>query len=99
MIKDKGKIIGTIAIKNKGNGIAGLKRFYVDKNYRGKGYGSKLADKAINFCRKKKFKKIILDTWSNLDRAMKLYERRGFKITGENRGSDTRCNIFMEKVL
>lgn len=62
VIKNGGKIIGTIGIKNKSKGVAELKRFYIDKNHRGKGYGSQLVNKAIDFCRQKKFKKIILDT-------------------------------------
>ncbi len=99
IIKNKESIIGTIAIKNKGEGVAELKRFYIDKNYRGKGYGSQLVDKALEFCRKNKFKKIILDTWNYFDIAMKLYEKRGFRVIGEEKVDDKRCTIFMEKII
>ncbi|MBI3380062.1 GNAT family N-acetyltransferase [Candidatus Gottesmanbacteria bacterium] len=79
--------------------MAELKRFYIDKNYRGKGYGSQLVDKAIEFCRNNKFHKIILDTWSNFSIASKMYKKRGFKLIKEDKITDCRCNIFMEKLL
>ncbi len=45
VLKIDEKVIGTVAIINKGNHIAELKRWYVDKNYQGKGYGAQLLNK------------------------------------------------------
>ncbi|MFA6016711.1 MAG: GNAT family N-acetyltransferase [Patescibacteria group bacterium] len=88
------RIKGTIAIKHHNDETAEVKRLYIDKDTRGKGYGSRLFDKALEFVKKKKFKKVILDTWVRFDAAVILYKKRGFKeikTEGEQ--------IFMEKVL
>lgn len=56
--------------------------------------GSKLFDRALEFCKENGFKKVILDTWIRFERAKSLHLSRGFKITktvGEQ--------IFMEKNL
>src|SRR5260221_14184525 len=58
VLKDGNKVIGTIAVINKGNHIAELKRLYIDKPYRGNGYGSKLVNEAIEFCNDNEFIKI-----------------------------------------
>lgn len=94
VFEDKGKIIGTIAVKNKGENIAEIKRLYIDSKFRGKGYGSKLFDTALEFCKGNNYKKVVFDTWSRFEKAKLLYLSRGFTITrtsGEQ--------IFMEKQL
>lgn len=88
------KIVGTIAVKNKGDSIAEIKRLYIDRNHRGKGYGSKLFDKALKFCKDNNFTKVILDTWTRFETAKLLYLSRGFKIT-RTHGEQ----IFMEKEI
>lgn len=88
------QIVGTIAIKNHGKGIAELKRLYLEETFRGKGIGEKLVDIAIVFCKKEKFTKIKLDTWIGMKAAQKLYQKKGFKIINE-KGEQ----IFMEKKL
>jgi len=94
VLRDDDEIKGTIAIKHHNNETAEIKRLYIDPNTRGKGYGSKLFDKALDFVKKKKFKKVILDTWIRFETAVILYKKRGFKeikTEGEQ--------IFMEKAL
>ena len=92
--KDNEKIVGTIAIKNKGNNIAELKRLYIDSNYRGKGYGSQLVDKTLQYCKERKFTKVILYTWVRFEKAKILYKSKGFKTT-HTQGEQ----IFMEKEI
>ncbi len=87
------KIVGTIAVIKKGN-IAELKRWYVDKEFQGKGYGSKLLDKAILFCKKNKVNKIEFETNKKFLKAHLLYEKRGFKVVREDDRS-----FYMEKEL
>jgi GNAT superfamily N-acetyltransferase len=98
---DNNKIVGTIAIKIK-NGIPVLKRFYVDKKCRGKGIGSSLFDKAILFCKDKKYKKITLDTNNKFCNAFEMYKKKGFKTVNTNNKpacSSCTCHIYMEKEL
>jgi putative acetyltransferase len=90
-------IVGTIAIKNKGEGVAELKRFYVRKNCRGTGIGRKLLELVIDFCGKKGFSKIILDSNPKFERAITLYKKNGFIVTGVC--GSAMCPILMEKIL
>lgn len=79
--KDNGKVVGTIGLMNAGNGLAILKKFFVYEPYRGNPHylGSRLYTLFLEFARKHGFKKIILDTPKNTDRAHKFYEKSGFK--------------------
>lgn len=88
-----GKVVGTIGVINKGK-IAELKRWYVDKDYQGKGYGSQLLDKAILYCKEKGFKKIEFETNKKFTKAHLLYKKRGFKTIKEDERS-----FYMEKEL
>ena len=76
--EDDDKIIGTIAIICEKDNIAKLKRMYLYKEYRRKGYGSKLFDFAENWCKNNNFNKIILSTYFPFIGA-KFYERKGFE--------------------
>jgi GNAT superfamily N-acetyltransferase len=84
VLLDNNKIIGTIGILNPGNNIAELKRLYVDKSFRNKGYGSQLIDKAIQFCKETGFKTIKLNSDRIFEDAHKLYIQKGFKIVKED---------------
>lgn len=53
----------------------------------GKGAGNQLTNIAISFCRNKGYKKIYLWTFEGLDAARHLYEKGGFKIVEEHRGT------------
>lgn len=92
LLRDGHKIIGTIAIINKHNGIAELKRLYVDSNYRGRKLGSLLVDTSMKYCQEHGFKKVEFETNKKFEKAHQLYLRRGFKIVHEDERS-----LFMEK--
>ncbi len=83
------KIVGSIAVDgikfdNEG---AHLRWFIVSPKYQGYGIGNKLLDEAIKFCKKNKFKRIYLWTFSGLDIARHLYEKNGFVLSLEQDGN------------
>lgn len=78
--EDKNKIIGTIGIEQEGKIKARIKRLYILEEYRRKGIAQKLLDKAINFCKKNKYKKVILTTLYNLKPALNFYKKNNFII-------------------
>lgn len=94
VLKEKNIIIGTIAVVNKNNEIGELRRFYVEKSHRGKGLGSQLLSKTIEFCQSKKFKKIEFETNKIFKQAHALYEQKGFITVKEDDRS-----LYMEKLL
>lgn len=91
-----GNIIGTILIFRYNNEYIEIKKFYVRKDYRGKGISKELYNKAIDFCEKMSFKKIIIGTYTKLERAVQFYMKNGFKeivLEGKTREG----TIYMEK--
>ncbi len=93
-LEEKGKVIGTIAVRKISGEIGEIKRFYVAKEYRGQKYGSELLDFALAFCSDSGFKKCVLDTDMTQKDAQRLYERRGFKIYRQDK--DT---LLMERTI
>src|SRR3989344_346276 len=84
VLKEEDKIIGTIGIINKRDHIAEFKRFYINKNYRGKGCGTMLFNKAIDYCLKNDFKKVKFATGKAFKQGHKFYKNKGFKVVKEN---------------
>jgi GNAT superfamily N-acetyltransferase len=76
-------VIDGIHAENEG---AHLRWFIISDTLRGKGVGSKLIGKAIDFCNSKGFKKIYLWTFEGLNPARHLYEKVGFKLIKQQTG-------------
>lgn len=86
---DDNKIVGSIAVDgiNFDREGAHLRWFIVSPKYQGSGIGNKLLSKAIEFCKKNKFKRVYLWTFSGLDIARHLYEKNGFVLSLEREGN------------
>ena len=83
------RIEGSIAIDGiqaKGEG-AHLRWFIMSDMLRGKGIGKKLINTAIDFCQNKGYKKVYLWTFEGLNAAKHLYEKSGFKLVEQYKGS------------
>lgn len=76
--KEDEKIVGTSGIIPLSDGNAVLKRFYVGKDYRGKGFAKNLLNKSIEIAKEKKFKSMFLDVTKENTRAIKFYEKNNF---------------------
>jgi putative acetyltransferase len=94
LLLDGTRLIGTVAVKNLGDGAAELKRMYLNKMYRGQGLGQRLLDHALVFCRERSFKRVVLDTNIQQVDAQKFYGRNGFQIDKTVKNA-----IFMSKDL
>jgi GNAT superfamily N-acetyltransferase len=78
-----GKLVGCIAIVRNGEGVAQLRWFLLTPETRGKGLGKRLMEEAVEFSRRAGYRRIILWTFSELETAIALYRRWGFKKTEE----------------
>ncbi len=76
---DSGKIVGTIAIEDKGEGQGYLQRMYLAEEYRGTGLAQNLLDNLLEFAKNKNFKEIYLGTTPVAKRAIRFYEKSVFK--------------------
>ena len=84
-----GRIEGSITIdgiRAAGEG-AHLRWFIMSDDLRGKGAGSLLMKAAVDFCRNKDFRRVYLWTFEGLEAARHLYEKAGFKLVEQRRGT------------
>lgn len=79
LAKEGEKIIGCGGLKELSKDKGLLKRFYVAKEFRGKGLASLILKKIKGFAREQGYKVIVLDTFKNNFRAQKFYQKQGFK--------------------
>jgi ribosomal protein S18 acetylase RimI-like enzyme len=76
--------VGYVWIGEDNNMMTGLKSgfiydIFVKEEYRGKGIGKTLLEKAESYCKEKGYSKILLMVAVNNSAAMNLYDRMGFK--------------------
>src|SRR6476659_6640628 len=75
--------------QSKGDGVAGtnpmeLQRIYTIHEYIGKGVGAELMKEAIREAKERGFNCLWLGVWERNERAIKFYEKWGFKRVGGN---------------
>jgi GNAT superfamily N-acetyltransferase len=80
--KDK-EVKGSIAITKYNTTTAQLRWYLLDEAVQGKGIGGKLIKEAIAFSKEKKYKNILLWTFSELTKAILLYKENGFTLVEE----------------
>lgn len=80
LAKQKEKIIACGGIKELSKIEALMKRFYVAKEFRGKGLAEKMLEKIKQFAKDKNYKTIFLDIFQNNLRAKKFFQKRGFSV-------------------
>ena len=101
--------VGYVKLKaqSTGDGIAGmspmeLQRIYTIQEYIGKGVGSELMKESIREAKERGFDCLWLGVWEKNERAIKFYERWGFKKVGNHiftLGEDMQKDFTMELSL
>ncbi len=81
---DGNSVIGTVAIRDLGDGTAKLNRMFVKSDHHGKGVGQKLLDRALQHAKDEGFSEVILNTHVNMKRAHRFYEKNGFVRVGQD---------------
>lgn len=99
--KDGDRVVGTIALANKGNGIAILKRMYVEQAYRGQHIARRLFVELVRFACTKKIRRILLSSQNTQTTAHQFYRNLGFRETNlqifpETLPSDGRERIIFQ---
>lgn len=89
------RVIGTVAVKKIDESTAELKALYLLSEYRGKRFGFQLLDKVVKFAKERGYQRIVLDSMSQYEDALRLYERYGFKKT-ERYNDNPYADVFME---
>jgi len=92
---------GAIAIDGikAGTDAAHLRWFILSTGLKGQGLGNQLLGRALGFCREKAYKKVFLWTFQGLDTARHLYEKHGFNLAEENKGSQWGTTVIEQKFI
>lgn len=96
------EIVGTVTIMHHQSHVCELSKMAVTESYQGKQVGKKLLETAINFAKQKQYDKMILFSSTKLEKAVRLYESRGFIHSSNNENilhNYQRCTIQMELIL
>ena len=82
----EGQFAGAIAIdgRNAFDEGARLRWFIVGPEFQGGGIGKELIQRAVEFCKHKRFPRVYLWTFEGLNSARKLYEAVDFQLSEEN---------------
>ena len=78
VVSPSDEIVGTIGIVNNGNDVFELKKMFLKKELRGKGFGKMMMNFILDFAKRNKCKKLELETVQVLHEAIGLYKRYGF---------------------
>lgn len=76
---------------------AHLRWFILSEEVRGRGFGHRLMEEAISFCKKKDYRKIYLQTFEGLHAARHLYEKFGFRLVHQAEGTQWGNNVTEQK--
>ena len=99
LYKTDSEYAGCIAIRKLDKEIAELKRMYVKPSFRKTGIGNALLHAALLLAGNFDYKKVRLDTLSNMTPAINLYKRNGFYEIPPYYFNPESTAVFFEKII
>jgi putative acetyltransferase len=78
LVKTDNNFVGCVAIRQKENDIAELKRMYIQPQHRGIGLAKQLLEQALQFAKNAHYTFVRLDTLASMAPAINLYKQYGF---------------------
>jgi RimJ/RimL family protein N-acetyltransferase len=83
VIRADGQVVGSAGVERLPDSAAELHRLYLDRHLRGRSLGRALVEAVLDWCRAASIRRLVLWSDTRFDRAHALYERLGFRQTGE----------------
>jgi len=99
VVDDGDALIGFAQIKH-GEDEVELARIYVDRNHHGRGVANELMNAVIDAAKQAGVAKLWLGVWEHNPRAIRFYEKFGFRVTGSHPfllGSDLQTDLVMQR--
>ncbi len=79
-----GERLGSIALARRSDEVAQLRLLLVEPAARGHGLGARLAGECLDFARRAGYRAIMLETYSVLTAARRIYAAAGFRLAEEH---------------
>jgi len=94
-----GRVEGSIAIDgvHAADEGAHLRWFIMSDELRGRGVGARLLHAALDFCRSHRYPRVYLWTFEGLHAARHLYERAGFALFEQHRGTQWGTDVAEQR--
>lgn len=98
-----GEVVGGCGVARfaKNGDVCELRKLFLLPQSRGLGLGKALTEQCLSYAKNKGYKQCYLDTLSNMQSAVALYERLGFDhLTAPLAGTEhSACDVWMLKTL
>lgn len=79
LAKRNGEAVGVVGLRDLGDGIAEIKRLYIDPAGRGHNFGRALTDAVLAEARRFGYRAVRLDTFPSMVAANRIYDALGFR--------------------
>lgn len=89
-------VVGSVALRDLGDGAVELKRMYLRPAERGRGLGKQLLAVALDWARANGAQSVRLDTSERMVAAQRLYEAYGFKRVPGDAPRQGQCRLLYE---
>ncbi|MFL6010399.1 MAG: GNAT family N-acetyltransferase [Gaiellaceae bacterium] len=96
---DGDRVVGSVAMRELGDGAAELKRMYLRPDARGQGLGKRLLVTALDWAREQGARTVRLDTSERMVAAQRLYEANGFTRVEGDAPRQGQCRLLYELPL
>ena len=93
---DADDVVGSVALRDLGNGALELKRMYLRPDQRGRGLGKQLLALALEWARANDMRVVRLDTSERMVAAQRLYEAHGFERIAGDAPRQGQCRLLYE---
>jgi ribosomal protein S18 acetylase RimI-like enzyme len=86
IVERDGRHAGSLAMTDEGDGVACIRFFVLDSDLRGEGLGRRLLEELLDTARAQGFERAVLETFSDLTAAARLYRDYGFRVVNAETG-------------
>jgi ribosomal protein S18 acetylase RimI-like enzyme len=86
IVESGGEHAGSLALTDEGDGEGAVRWFVLDRELRGQGLGRRLLAELFEFARASGYRRLRLETFSDLRSAAHLYRELGFELVSEEHG-------------